>query len=79
MIPRKYQPIVFAFFMALLMSCFMSLIISIVNVGLVSNIGTIWLRAWAVAFSAAFPAVVVVAPIVRKLSESVLEDTRVDV
>lgn len=45
MIDRKHQRIVFAFFMALLMSCIMSLVISIFNVGLTSHILSIWLKA----------------------------------
>ncbi len=67
MIDRKYQHIVFGFFMALLMSCFMSLVISIFNVGFVDNILYVWLRAWAFAFTVAFPTVIVVTPAVRKL------------
>ncbi|MBL4671268.1 MAG: DUF2798 domain-containing protein [Arenicella sp.] len=44
MIDKKYQNIVFAFFMALLMSCLMSLIISLFNLGLIDNILSIWLK-----------------------------------
>ena len=72
-IDRKYQHIVFGFFMAFLMTCFMSLIISIFNVGFVDNILYIWLKAWAFAFIVAFPTVVVVAPVVRKLVEITLK------
>ncbi|MCB1659337.1 MAG: DUF2798 domain-containing protein [Moraxellaceae bacterium] len=67
MIPAKYGHYVFAFFMALLMSCIMSLVITIFNVGLVDNLLFIWLKAWAFAFCVAFPTINVVAPIVRKL------------
>lgn len=67
MIHSKYQHVLFAFFMALLMSCFMSPVISIFNVGLVDNIVRIWLQAWGFAFMVAFPAVMVVAPLVRRL------------
>lgn len=67
MINRKYQSVVFAFFMALLMSCLMSFVISVFNVGLVNNIVTIWLRAWSFAFIVAFPAVLLVAPLVHRL------------
>ncbi|PHS73933.1 MAG: hypothetical protein COB19_08610 [Porticoccus sp.] len=67
MIPGKYQHLVFAFFMAGLMSCLMSLVISIFNVGLVDNILQIWLHAWGFAFVVAFPAVLVVAPLVSRL------------
>ncbi|MFW2405978.1 MAG: DUF2798 domain-containing protein [Gammaproteobacteria bacterium] len=35
---------------------------------------SLWLKAWGVAFSVAFPTIYVVAPIVRKLSDAVLED-----
>lgn len=67
MIDKKYQHIVFAFFMALLMSCLMSLVISLFNVGLVNNILSIWMKAWGFAFVIAFPSVVVVTPAVRRL------------
>ena len=67
MIDRKYQPVVFGFFMALLMSCLMSFVVSIFNVGFVNNILIIWLKAWVFSFIVAFPTVLVVAPIVRKL------------
>lgn len=67
MIPAKYGHYVFAFFMALLMSCIMSLVITIFNVGFVDNLLFIWLKAWGFAFCVAFPTINVVAPIVRKL------------
>jgi len=67
MINPKYQHIVFAFFMALLMSCLMSLVISLFNVGLVNNIFSIWMKAWGFAFVIAFPSVVLVTPAVRRL------------
>jgi len=75
MISKKYEHVVFAFFMALLMSCFMSLVISIFNVGWVDGIILIWLKAWGFAFFVAFPTVVLVAPIVRKFV-SMLVDSR---
>ncbi|HQS59455.1 MAG: hypothetical protein B7Y56_09960 [Gallionellales bacterium 35-53-114] len=73
MIDKKFQNLVFAFFMALLMSCIMSLVISIFNVGLVSNIAVIWLKAWAFAFVVAFPAVALVSPVVRKMVSLVVK------
>jgi uncharacterized membrane protein YjjB (DUF3815 family) len=78
MIDRKHHKIVFAFFMALLMSCIMSFVISIFNVGLVSNIIHIWLKAWAFAFIVAFPTITVVAPIVHKLVSLVLKEESSD-
>jgi TctA family transporter len=78
MIDRKHHKIVFALFMALLMSCIMSFVISVFNVGLVSNIVHVWLKAWAFAFIVAFPTITVVAPIVHKLVSLVLKEESSD-
>lgn len=72
MIARKYHRLVFSFFMSLLMSGIMSLVISVFNLGLVSDILFIWLKAWGFAFSVAFPTIMLVSPIVFKLVEFVL-------
>ena len=60
--------------MSLLMSCIMSFVVSVFNVGFVSNILIIWLKAWAFAFVIAFPTIMVVSPIVNKLV-SLVEDS----
>ncbi|MGJ8694535.1 MAG: DUF2798 domain-containing protein [Thalassotalea sp.] len=74
MIARKHQKIVFSFFMALLMSGIMSFVISVFNLGLVTNIITIWLQAWGFAFVVAFPTILVVGPVVNKIVALVLHD-----
>lgn len=74
MIDRKYHRLVFAFFMSLLMSGIMSLVISVFNVGLVENIFFIWLKAWLFAFAVAFPSLYVVSPLVHKLVSLVLKE-----
>ncbi|MBC7007556.1 DUF2798 domain-containing protein [Pseudoalteromonas sp. BZK2] len=68
MLHPRLRTVVFAFFMAL----FMSLVISIFNVGLIDNIATIWLKAWAFAFCVAFPTVIFVAPVVHKLTNKLI-------
>lgn len=72
MIARKYHRLVFSFFMSLLMSGIMSFVISVFNLGLVSDIFFIWLKAWGFAFAVAFPTIMLVSPIVFKLVELVL-------
>lgn len=74
MINRKYQQLVFAFFMALLMSCVMSFVISVFNIGFVDNIIFVWLEAWRFAFFVAFPVVLLVSPVVRKLVILVIKE-----
>jgi len=73
-IDKKYQQLVFAFFMALLMSCIMSFVISTFNIGFVNNILSIWLKAWGFAFVVAFPAILLVIPVVRKMMGLVIKN-----
>lgn len=73
MIPKKYTPYVFAFFMSSFMSCVMSFVINVVNVGFIDGIVFIWLKSWALAFVVAFPTVLLIAPIARKLVAVLVE------
>ncbi len=41
--------------------------------GLISGIVDIWLKAWALAFTIAFPTITVITPLVRKLVSLVVE------
>lgn len=68
MINQKYHKVVFAFFMALIMSCLMSFVITLFNIGLNDQIIHLWLKAWIFAFIVAFPAITLVAPIAHKLT-----------
>jgi hypothetical protein len=67
LIHSKYTPHVFSFFMALLMSGIMSFVISAFNMGLADSIFLIWLKAWLLAFVIAFPTIILVTPLVKKL------------
>jgi hypothetical protein len=67
MIDPKYSNYLFAALMALFMSCLMSLVITLFNMGLVENVAYVWLRAWAFAFVVAFPVITLVAPVVRRM------------
>jgi hypothetical protein len=60
--------------MALFMSGIMSFVISVFNVGLVTNIITLWLQAWGFAFIIAFPTILIVSPVVHKLVSLVLHE-----
>ncbi len=68
MIPAKYTAIVFAFFMAMLMAFVMSAVLTLVNLGFVADFFSRWMKAFAVAWVCAFPAVMVMAPLARKLT-----------
>nr|WP_269473370.1 DUF2798 domain-containing protein [Hydrogenovibrio marinus] len=53
--------------MALFMSFLMSGVISYMNVGLPENFLKVWFHAWWTAFVIAFPIVLFVAPMVRRI------------
>ena len=74
MINERYEHLVLAFFMALLMSCIMSLVISVFNVGFVSDIVNIWLKAWSFAFCVGLPVVLLVSPTVRRLVDLAIKN-----
>lgn len=59
--------------MALLMSCLMSFVITLFNMGFAENLLSLWLQAWSFAFVVAFPTVIVVAPLVKKLTAAVIK------
>lgn len=67
MINAKYADLLFALFMAIFMSGLMSFVVTLFNIGLIDGLLFIWLRAWGFAFCVAFPTIVIVAPIAKKL------------
>jgi len=66
MLPRKYSELAFVFFMAFSMSMLMSAMVTFLNLG-AEGFPFRWLRAWGIAFSVAFPLVMILSPICRRL------------
>ncbi len=66
MIHHRYQSIVFAFVMSFTMSFIMSFVITFFNLGWVDGFITLWLKSWVFALAVAFPAIMLVAPLVKK-------------
>jgi hypothetical protein len=68
-VPARYTPVVFAFFMSMLMAFMMSAVLTFVNLGpmplriFVSK----WMHAFSVAWFFAFFAALIAAPIVRRI------------
>ncbi len=73
MMNKKYQSLVFSFFMALFMSAVMSLVITAYNVGLVEGIAGLWINSWAFSFVVAFPATIAVSPFVHTIVALVIK------
>jgi len=73
MIPQRFSPYVFSFFMSLLMSGIMSGCITVLNLGWVDGLLQLWLQAWAGAFVIAFPTIVLITPLARALVLAVVK------
>lgn len=65
--PARYAPILFGFILSAMMSFLVSGIATFRNAGLVDDFLTIWISAWLPSWLIAFPVVLVVAPIARRL------------
>lgn len=72
-IPARYAPILFGFLLSGLMSCVVSGVATLRAVGLPPSFFGLWMGAWSASWAVAFPAVLVVAPVVRRLVSAVTE------
>lgn len=66
-IPARYNHLLLAFFTSLLMSLLMSGVITLLNLGLVDDFLRRWLTAFVTAFVVAFPSILLVLPIARRI------------
>ena len=71
-IPKRFFPVVFAFFLTLIMVFIVTGVGTAVNVGLPPNFFLLWMKAWGAAWLVAFPSAIFVAPLARRLTEGVL-------
>ncbi|WP_375571233.1 DUF2798 domain-containing protein [Ahrensia marina] len=67
MIPQRFAPILFGFILSGLMSLLVSGIATWRALGLPPEFVAVWMAAWINAWIVAFPAVLVVAPVTRRL------------
>ena len=69
---RLFQPL-FGLFMAFFMSFLMSGAITAINVGLPPDFFSRWMHSWGLAFLLAYPAILIVAPLARRLALKFVE------
>ena len=67
MIPARYSNILFGLILSGLMTIMVSGISTLTAKGLVPGFGHLWLRAWLTSWALAFPMVLVMAPLTRKI------------
>lgn len=66
-IPKRYEFLLFALLMSSFMTFIMSGVVSYINIGLVDGFLKIWSIAFVKAFLVAFPSVLIVVPLVKRL------------
>lgn len=66
------SPYLFSFFLSVFMSGIVSFVVTIHHVGLSTESMHQWLPAWAFSFAVAFPTVLMVNPIVRKIVNRII-------
>jgi hypothetical protein len=75
-LPSRYAPYLFGLLLSGLMSFIVAGIATIRALGFVDGVLFNWITAWLGAWVVAFPAVLVVAPLVRRIVAAVVEEGR---
>jgi hypothetical protein len=66
MIPAKFAPLLFSFFLSIIMSCVVSGVATLNAAGLSDDFTALWAAAWYKSWIVAFPTILVVAPLTRR-------------
>lgn len=67
MIPARFAPIIFGFFLSMIMSLIISGVSTFTAAWGEPGYLALWIRAWLSSWAVAFPAVLLVAPIARRI------------
>jgi hypothetical protein len=73
-IPKRLEAVAFGLLLSGLMSFLVSGLSTILAAGIDSGLPALWLRAWLSSWAVAFPAVLVVAPFVRRILHRIVID-----
>jgi hypothetical protein len=69
----RYGVLVMPLLLSVVMTCIVSLVSTLRSVGLTADLLRIWLSAWALSWLVAFPTLLVVLPLVRRLTAAIVE------
>ena len=70
--PQKKFHLVFSLIMGAMMIFLMTLVITVINVGLIDNFFRLWMKAFGIAYVVGVPVIFFLAPVARKLTGRVL-------
>ena len=74
MIPARFAPVLFGFILSGLMSFIVSGISTVRAAGWIDGVFGLWISAWLPSWAVAFPVVLVVAPITRRIVGQLVRD-----
>ena len=69
----RYAHFVTPFLISLLMTCIISLVSTLTGMGVVPGLLRIWLSAWVASWLVAFPTLIFVLPLVRKVTAAIVD------
>ena len=76
-LPAKYAAVLIPFILSFLMSGLISLINIIHNIGFVEHFAAVWISAWIFSWCIAFPAVLILLPIVRRITARLVDFSKI--
>lgn len=72
-LPARYARFVMPLLLSVVMTCIVSLISTLRSVGLAPNVLHLWLTAWLMSWCVAFPTLLAVLPLVRRLTAALVD------
>ncbi len=66
-LPTRYAAIVMPFVLSIFMTCVVSAIATLRSVGFVDGVQWLWLQNWGLSWAVAFPTLLVILPLVRRV------------
>ena len=72
-LPARYAPILGLVVLSLIMTCIVSGISTLRSIGFAPNFFEVWPVAWAMSWAVAFPALMVVTPLVNRIVAGMVE------
>lgn len=71
-IPARYAGLVMPLLLSIAMTCVVSMISTMRSVGLGPDYPRIWLNAWALSWVVAFPTLLLILPVVRRMTAALV-------
>ncbi|QLY33695.1 DUF2798 domain-containing protein [Nocardia huaxiensis] len=72
-LPARFAPVILPLLLSILMTCVVSCISTISGNGVHADFPPLWLRAWGISWVIAFPTLLLMLPLVRRLTAALVD------